>query len=216
MIKNIALASLIGTALLSTTGLDASAASGRQSANVVFVAKLHAMNTGIAGKTVGEARFTVRGDKLSIKIRVTGAPPTIEHWQHFHGFKDHRVAECPTESADVNRDGIVDLIETEPASGTTMVPFDGAPAAMDVPAETYPHASAKGSYRYEKTVSLKALEAAFAKAFDGQKLDLDRRVVYVHGVPDSTKLPSTVQSLGPIPARVTVPISCGKIERVSN
>ena len=47
------------------------------------------------------------------------------------------------------------------------------------------------------------------------EFDIDRRAVYIHGVPESTKLPSTVRSVGPLPARVTVPIACGKIERVS-
>ena len=131
-----------------------------------------------------------------------------------HGFKTGNAGECATEAADTNGDGFVDLIETEPASGTTMVPFDNMPAAMDIAHGTYPKADAERNYKYEKVVSLKALDAAFAKAFDGQKLDLDKRVVIIHGVPADTKLPATVQSLGPIPAQVTLPIDCDKIERV--
>jgi hypothetical protein len=96
-----------------------------------------------------------------------------------------------------------------------MVPFNGAPAAMQIPTETYPKASAKGSYSYEKTVSLKALQAAFAVAFGGQDLALDRRVVFIHGVPATIKLPASVVSLGSIPASVTLPIACGKIERAA-
>jgi hypothetical protein len=75
----------------------------------------------------------------------------------------------------------------------------------------YPKASANGTYEYRRTVSLKALKAAFAKAFDGAKLDLDRRVVVIHGTPKT--LPASVASLGPIPAQVTLPIACGTIER---
>jgi hypothetical protein len=60
---------------------------------------------------------------------------------------------------------------------------------------------------------MSALEAAFAKTFDGQKLDLDRRVVFVHGVPPTTTLPTSSASLGTIPAQVTVPIACGQIVR---
>jgi hypothetical protein len=55
--------------------------------------------------------------------------------------------------------------------------------------------------------------AAFSNKFPGQKLELMRRVIYVHGVPSGTKLQSPVASLGTIPARVTVAIACGKIER---
>ncbi|HMN56213.1 MAG TPA: hypothetical protein PKE15_03120, partial [Ottowia sp.] len=67
---------------------------------------------------------------------------------------------------------------------------------------------------YHETVSLPALEQAFAKAFPGQQLDLNKRVVFIHGVPAGTALPASVQSLGPIPAQVTLPIACGQIERV--
>jgi hypothetical protein len=183
-------------------------------AHAVYVAHLHAMNTAVTrGETTGEARFTVDGDKLTIRIKVRGALPNAEHWQHFHGFKDGQPATCAGTDADANHDGIVDLIETGKASGTTMVPFDTSPAAMDVAHGTYPKADAEGNYTYRETVSLKALDAAFAKQFPGQKLDLAKRVVYIHGVPSGTNLPGTVQSLGPIPAQVTLPIACGKIER---
>ena len=194
--------------------MTADAAARASTADTVYIVELHPLNAGIAGgDTSGRARITVRGDVLTITIDVKGAPPDIEHWQHFHGFKDARVAACPTAAADTNHDGAIDLIETEATSGTTMVPFNGAPAAMQIPTETYPKASAKGSYRYKNIVSLKALQAAFAKAFNGQDIDLDHRVIFIHGVAPTTKLPTSVASLGSIPASVTLPIACGKIER---
>jgi Cu/Zn superoxide dismutase len=191
------------------------AASAHNHSDSVYVAHLMPLNTQATGtQTTGEARFEVKGNQLVITVKVKGAPPGITHWQHFHGFKDNRAATCATQADDVNGDGIVDLIETGKASGTTMVPFDNAPAAMDVAHGTYPKASTNGTYSYRQVVPLKVLSAAFGKAFDGQSLDLDHRVVYIHGVPSTTKLPSTVASLGPIPASVTLPIACGKIERV--
>jgi hypothetical protein len=178
----------------------------------VYVAQLHPMNTKVTGhRTNGEARFTGKGDSLTITIKVKGASPGIAHWQHFHGFKDNRDATCAIGSVDANHDGIIDLIETEPASGTTMVPFIDDPVSMNVAEGAYPKASADGTYEYQQTVSLEALIAAFSKAFDGAKLDLDRRVVLIHGT--SNTLPKSVASLGPIPAQVTLPIACGTIER---
>ena len=180
----------------------------------VYVAQLHPMNAKVTGhRTTGEARFTVQGDSLTISVKVKGATPGITHWQHFHGFKDTRDATCATQVADKNRDGIIDLIETESASGTTMVPFIDDPVSMNVAEGTYPKASAAGTYEYRRTVSLEALSAAFGKAFDGSKLDLDRRVVLIHGTANT--LPGSVASLGPIPAQVTLPIACGTIERGS-
>jgi hypothetical protein len=119
------LAALAGAFALSTVAVRAEAAHARVRA--VYVAHLTAMNAKVVGsKTTGEARFEVRGGNLVIDIKVRGAPPDITHWQHFHGFKDGSAATCANPSADKNSDGIVDLIETEPASGTTMVPFDDA------------------------------------------------------------------------------------------
>lgn len=194
----------------------AQAAHAGSPSNAVYVAHLHPMNTKVTKlQTTGEARFTIKGDSLTISVKVKSAPPGIAHWQHFHGFKDNHAASCPTQAADANGDGIIDLIETEPASGTTMVPFDQDPAGMDVAHGTYPTASAGGTYEYREVVSLKALDAAFGSAFGGAQLDLDRRVVFIHGVPSATKLAASVASLGPIPAQVTLPIACGKIERTT-
>jgi hypothetical protein len=195
---------------------SALAADSGSASRSVYVAHLHPMNSKVTGlQTTGEARFSIVGDQLTISLKARGLPPNIVHWQHFHGFADNRAASCPGTAADVNGDGIIDLIETEPAAGTTMVPFTDDPVAMDVAHGTYPKASAAGTYTYRQIVSLKDLTAAFAKAFNDPALDLDRRVVFIHGVVETSKLPATVASLGPIPASVTLPIACGRIERVN-
>jgi hypothetical protein len=162
----------------------------------------------------GEVRFLVHGDSLTIRAHLRNVAPDIEHWQHFHGKPDGSQSRCPTASADTSGDGLVDILETEPAAGTTMVPFNADPVGMDIPTHTYPRATSRGTYDYEKTVSLAALQAAFGQHYDGHPIDLARRVAMVHGVPESITLPRTVASLGPIPARTTFPIACGAIERV--
>lgn len=179
-----------------------------------YVAQLQPMNTAVTGgATSGQASFTERNGELVMDVQVKGAPAGIEHWQHFHGFKDGQPATCPTAASDANHDGIVDLIETGASSGTTMVPFISHPASMDIAHGAYPVADASGAYHYRVTLAVSELQAAFAKQFPGQKLDLDRRVVFIHGVPAATRLPKSVQSLGPIPAQVTLPIACGVIRK---
>jgi hypothetical protein len=50
--------------------------------------------------------------------------PNVEHLQHLRGFaKGDRKAKCPAARNDTDGDGLIDLIETEPVAGTTMVPF---------------------------------------------------------------------------------------------
>ncbi|HMN20155.1 MAG TPA: hypothetical protein PKA16_02055 [Ottowia sp.] len=205
----------LAAALLATGGL-AGCVSSSDSAPTTqsYIAQLQPMNTAVTRTAAtGTARFTVSGDRLTIDIDAQGTPPNTVHWQHFHGLTGPGGARCATMAADANHDGIVDLIETGPASGTTMVPFTQDPASMEVAHGQYPSAGPDGRYHYHQVVSLKALDAAFAKAFPGQALDLDRRVVLIHGVPASTPLPHSVQSLGPIPATTTLPIACGQIVR---
>lgn len=194
---------------------QADAAPERARAETVYVARLLPLNTGVTGSQAsGQVTFAVTGDNLRITTDASGLPPGMSHWQHFHGFKEGREAACPASAADANGDGIIDLIETEPVSGTTMVPFNDDPVTMDVPDDTYPSSTDAGTLHYEKAVSLAALQGAFGNAFEGQGLDLDTRVVFIHGVPSETALAGSVASLGPIPAQVTLPIACGEIERV--
>lgn len=181
----------------------------------IYEAQIQSLNSNVTNlQTSGKARFVIDGNKMHITIDIKNAPPAIEHWQHFHGFTDEGIATCASESEDVNGDGIIDVVETETVSGTTMVPFNKLPAEMDIPTDTYPVADDNGSYHYEIEVSLDDLESAFANAFGGSELNLDSRVIYIHGVPSDTNLPETVASLGDIPAHVTLPIACGKIEKV--
>lgn len=182
-----------------------------------YAAVLEPMNTNVTGlRSTGKARFRIDGDKLTIIVTAEEVPPGITHLQHFHGFEDGSDASCASAGDDANGDGIIDLIETEAVSGTTMVPFTADPASLEIVTDTYPKASADETYHYQETVSLPKLQQAFAEAFSGQDLDLDGRVVYIHSVLPSMVLPDSVASLGDIPAHVTLPIACGEIEAVGD
>ena len=180
---------------------------------MTYKAELSPLNAKTTGSDAsGEATFRISGDRLTIRVTAKGVPPNMEHLQHFHGFaKGDRISRCPTAGDDKNGDGIIDIVETEPVAGTTVVPFDADPVGMSAVNDTFPRAGADGSYSYQKTVSLKALEAAFTKKFAGQRLDFDRRVVFLHGVPPSTELPATAASLDHLPAQLLLPIACGEI-----
>ena len=195
------------------TSLAAVAVAGGRTAqppatDSVWVAQLHSINEK-AWKTraYGKVRFTEHADSLTIHVHMEGMPPDIEHWQHFHGFPDGRQSVCPTIAADTSHDGLIDILETSPAAGTMMVPFNADPVGMDIPTHTYPHAGNTGRYAYTKTVSLSALQRAFGGVYTGGHIDLSRRVAMVHGVPESIALPATVSSLGPIPSRITLPLA---------
>lgn len=206
------LQSVAAAIFVSDLALTAGAASAES-----YKAHLTPLNVGRIGTSAeGDATFKIVGDNLEVHIKMKGVPANIEHWEHFHGFPDGRNATCATPAQDKNKDGYVDLGETEPVMGTTMVPFNDKPEEMNIPTDTYPHADASGSYEYTKIVPLKALQEKFGETYKGGSIDLDKRVVMVHGVPKDHALPASVGSLGPIPSHVTLPIACGKIEKVAD
>jgi hypothetical protein len=117
--------------------------------------------------------------------------------------------------ADANGDGIIDLIETREASGVTMVPLTDRPVSLEIGAQTYPKANDSGRLEYRQTIRLGQLESAMRKKF-GTSTALEQRVVYIHGVPESTRLPDSVRSLEGVPAHVTLPIACAELQPRGN
>jgi hypothetical protein len=210
-LRNSALALLLLLVMLLLSGCSPA----KPASAAVYAASLTPLNSSVTGQPVaGTVQFAVAGDQLVISVDASDVPAGMEHWQHVHGFTDGRAAACPTMAADANGDSLVDLIETEALSGTTMIPLHRDPVSMDIPQHTYPVATAGGTLAYADTVSLAALQQAFDTTYPGQQLDLDHRVVFLHGVPASTQLPASVASLGPIPAQVTLPIACGVLSLV--
>ena len=49
-----------------------------------------------------------------------------------------------------------------------------------------------------------------------ETLNLEGRHIVVHGVAADTELPSTVGTLGTLPAQVTLPVACGEIKLVKS
>jgi hypothetical protein len=193
-------------AALMSSSLPSEAAE-RYSANLV---PLNAEKIGTSAS--GTANLEVADGKLAVSIDLEGLTPGLMHLQHFHGFADGKDAVCPTVKEDTNGDGYVDLIETEPVAGTTMLPFHAHPATLEIPNDTYPVADNKGVASYQHTDQIDALEKALKDKFKAPVLDLAKRVIFVHGVAGDAKLPESVKSLPGVPAQITLPVACGKIE----
>ncbi len=181
-----------------------------------YRAKIKSVNEDVIGTSVsGKAEFVEENDTLKIKIEATGTPPDMMHWSHFHGFPDGKKGRIPGKDADTNGDGVIDLPELYAVAGQTMVPFDDAPHDMHIPHDDYPHADSKGNWTYEAEVPLADLRKKFKEKFGTEDLQLDKRTVLIHGVPETVALPDTVegtvQDYGP---HTTLPIGVGEIEAV--
>ena len=203
-IANLAFA--LGAVLIAASSVEAAAAEH-------YVAKLAPLNADKIGTSAsGTANLEIVDGKLNVTIDLIGLSPNLMHLQHYHGFIDGKDATCPTAAADANGDGYVDLIETEPTSGVTMLPFHAHPATLEIATDTYPVADKSGAAHYTHTDDVATLDKALKEKLKATGLELSKRVIIIHGVPTDTKLPDTVKSLPGVPAQITIPVACGKIE----
>lgn len=200
----------IPTAVLA--GAPAPAPNASQGATT-YVAELRPVNDSLtAGSPAGQVELVQQGDSLQIRVDATGLPPGMR-LMHYHGHPDGKAGACPTAADDRNQDGVVDLLEAVERAGKTLVPFHAQPASLEIKADTYPAANAAGALSYLQSVPLGELRKALEKQHGIRDLQLDKRVVLIHGVAAERKLPSTAQSLPGVPAEVTVPIACGTLAR---
>jgi len=180
-----------------------------------YISEIKPINEDVIGFSVsGKAELVEDGDTLKIKIEATDTPPNMMHWSHFHGFTDNKKGQVPTKEDDANGDGIIDLPELYAVAGQTMVPFDDAPHDMHIPHDNYPHSDANGNWNYEFEVPIGDLKEKFKEKFGTEDLQLNKRTVLIHGVPDTIDLPDTVEGnvkdYGP---HTTLPIGVGEIEK---
>lgn len=181
-------------------------------ADQTYIARLSPLNSKVTGHHAeGDLRVTVSGDTVTIELDARGLSPGMMHMAHFHGYVSGKSSACAGASADTNHDGIIDLAETEPVAGVTMIPLNAAPAELTIAGNGYPIASKDGEIVYKREVSLRALAREMAEEFDGAAPDLAKRVLFVHGIDAGTPLPKTVASLPGVPAQATLPIACGKL-----
>lgn len=182
----------------------------------IYAARLQPVNPTLTDREVdGVAIIVVRGDSATIAVEAEGLQPGMMHLQHYHGFTDGEDATCAPPEADTNNDGVVDLIETREYSGITLVPFHENPTSLQIKSDTYPVAEGDdGRIQYLETISLDELRSALERSKDIDDLSFEDRVVYLHGVDQETELPASVQSLGEVPAHVTLPVACGEIRQI--
>lgn len=207
---------------VATDSASTTAAGPTASAHIaaVYEAELRPLNPSVNGRGVtGRAVFTVGVDgDLTVEVDARGLAvesPLGIHAQHIHGGP-----ECPTRADDANGDRIVDVIEGVPVYGPILVPLDGDLADLGSQVDSFPEAvssngnPAFGEIDYEATAAVSALDDALVQAGFDDGLALGSRHIVVHGVAASTELPESVQSLGGLPAQVTLPVACGEIRRV--
>lgn len=180
-----------------------------------YRAPLRPMNPGLTEPGIsGNVHIEIFADELRIRVEASGLAPNMMHLQHLHGSRDGMDAECAPMALKTPADEITDLLDTRAYSGITLIPLHDDPASLEIKTDTYPVSNRTGAYTYEVTVNWEQMQRAMAEKYDMdlETADFGRMVVYVHGVPEGTKLPDTVRSLPGVPAHMTLPVACAELD----
>jgi hypothetical protein len=196
---------------------EADASASEQEARAqVFQAQLRPLNSDVSHRPVkGQATVRVENGQFTVRVDAKGLEPGIPHPQHIHGKAGLAVGECPDMTADENDDGVIDVIEGVPDYGAVRLTLDGD--LSDGPGtqvNSLPNPDNQGgAITYTASVSLEAVQNGVDDAFGGYELAPGKRHIVLHGVDPETDL-STAQSLGGLPAWLTLPVACGQLTRV--
>jgi hypothetical protein len=179
-----------------------------------YTAQLTTVNGNIPGnKAKGTAQFKMAGDELEITLTGEGLSPDMKILAHVHGLPGGKKASCATQGADTNKDGYVDVMESEIVTGPPLIPLDANPAKLDAKSKSYPKSDKQGMIQYTKKVKVSELMKNMKKKFQTTTLNLENMVVNLHGVSKDVKLPGTVKSEMKLPANQTIPVACGEIKK---
>lgn len=165
-----------------------------QTAEGVFQAILSPENPSVASAS-GNAEISLIGDDFNINVTMLGSLSTT-HAQHIHSGK-----RCPTAADDTNGDGFVDSVEASVVYGQVILPIDS-----DITSNSGSFPSG-ATYNYLQNASY----AQILTNLNLQALNLENLVINIHGVPESTILPTTVKG-----TKADFPISCGTLKRIIN
>ncbi|MGH7549204.1 MAG: hypothetical protein ACREK3_00435 [Gemmatimonadota bacterium] len=175
-----------------------------------WMARLEPLNqSGVSARA--RVISTGEGGTFTVAIQALGLESNLVHAQHIHGFTDGSNGVCPTPEADVNGDGVIDVIEGLPDYGPILLSLDGdlTDGAEVDDLTTFPNPdNRRGQVRYEASASYEPVNAALDLS-----IPLENRHIVLHGV--SGPVPSTAQGIGPFTAAQALPVACGVLERVS-
>lgn len=180
-----------------------------------FRAILSPVNANVSGLINGNGDFKLEGDTFESRVALNNAPEGT-HAQHIHIG-----TACPEPSADTNADGFIDAVEAEAASGKILIPLDSDLRSQSAGGE-FPSGA---SYNYFQSTSYLAMLAdlkipddnssdSITKLGTTEELNLEGKVVVIHGVPSSVTLPETVAGLDGGDPNATLPVACGVITRI--
>lgn len=185
-----------------------------------YLAIFETVNPQITSKITGAFTFSREKDVDEVvgDVRITNAGPALLHAQNIRiGTR------CPVATDDTNGDGIIDAKEGEAVYGKVFIPLDGDLSSASSHDGEFPVGDVYGNYiwarmtKFTKFISdLRSPDSSdgYFKLGAREPMDLEGRVVVIHGVDAAAGLPATVGSVGRFAAHQALPIACGVIGKV--
>lgn len=185
-----------------------------------YLAVFQTLNPQITSKITGAFTFSREKeiDELVGDVRITNAGPDLIHAQSVRVGR-----QCPTMDNDLNQDGIIDAYEGEVVYGKIFIPLDGDLTTQSSHDGEFPKGDIYGNYIYARVTKFSSFmkdlrntvdHEGYVKLNPMEPLEIEGRVVVVHGVDEASGLPSTVRSVGKADAHQSLPIVCGIIQKV--
>lgn len=194
-----------------------------------YLAIFEEVNPQITSKITGAFTFSreKETDELIADVRLTNTGREIIHAQYVRlGYR------CPDINDDLNGDSVIDAAEGEAVYGKVYFPLDaelGSQASHD---GVFPKSDEYGNYTWYnwrnkpevipptkwstfiKDLRSPDLNDGYFKLKDNEPMNIEGRVVVVHGVDAAMELPSTVGTVNRLIPQQTLPIACGVIKKV--
>ena len=184
-----------------------------------YQATLSPLNAHLAGDVAGSALVKVKGDSLSVEVKVNGSPAQISHGQSIH------IADsCPTLSSDTNKDGVIDGVEGQKSYGPVIIPLDSDIRTQIEKDIRFPTSDFSGNYYYRQQASIsEMMKDLTAKDFDTSdnlvkirsSLGLTGRQVVIYGVANDVAIPSSVSAINGQTKSASLPIACGTLIKIA-
>ena len=206
--KSVSLVTLIFMLLLISACGKSHSGAGKVGAQLtvepegIYSAIILPINSSLSLNVEGAVTVIKYGDDINVRVKLKNAPDGI----HMQGL--YTGDSCPIE--DLNGDALIDIKEAQKEIGRMLIPLDGDLGGRDIGSDYYP----SSDYSYERSTSYSLLISDL-KLKEGN-LELEGKVVVIHGVPETYSLPASVSTDGQDSPQKTIPIACGILSYVLN
>jgi len=163
----------------------------------------------------GKVEISVNEDSFRV-VTYLDDDAFVKHRQGIYEGK-----RCPLKKDDLNQDGIIDQFELEKVAGLMLIPLDGD---LNQQFESYVYFPKGRSFTYRKSGDLDFIlkdlyksdedpEDDVTKLKANEELNLESRIIVIHGTDKSALIPSTAQFKNNLSKHLSIAVTCGKLQR---